>query len=186
VRAHSQFRYEEVANLIAGLVNSGTLSPGSRAPSLREISRQQRISLSTALQAYRLLEDRGVLEPRPQSGHYVTKRPDTHLAAPAISDPPGKATPVAISATLLRLHQYSVTLSLFLWVGPSRMLNFWQPPGSIGFWLVRRAPRARLITPTLAQKVSCGCVRRSPGVRYAGARPFRRRTLSSRPAAWRQ
>jgi DNA-binding transcriptional regulator YhcF (GntR family) len=43
VRAHSQFRYEEVANLIAGLVNSGTLSPGSRAPSLRKISKQQQI-----------------------------------------------------------------------------------------------------------------------------------------------
>jgi DNA-binding transcriptional MocR family regulator len=108
VRAHSHFRYEEVANLITGLVNSGTLSPGSRAPSLRKISKQQRISLSTALQAYRLLEDRGVLEARPQSGHYVTKRPATHLATPAISDPPGKATPVAISATLLQLHQYSV------------------------------------------------------------------------------
>lgn len=91
MRAHSHFRYEEVANLITGLVNSGTLSPGSRAPSLRKISKQQRISLSTALQAYRLLEDRGVLEARPQSGHYVTKRPATHLATPAISDPPGSS-----------------------------------------------------------------------------------------------
>jgi DNA-binding transcriptional MocR family regulator len=108
VRAHPRFRYEEVASLITGLVDSGTLSPGSRAPSLREISKQQRVSLSTALQAYRLLEDRGVLEARPQSGHYVTTRAAIHLATPAISDPPGKATPVAISATLLRLHQYSV------------------------------------------------------------------------------
>jgi DNA-binding transcriptional MocR family regulator len=108
VRAQSQFRYEEVANLIAGLVESGTLIPGSRAPSLREISKQQRISLSTALQAYRLLEDRGVLEARPQSGHYVARRAPIHLATPAISNPPAKATPVAVSATLLRLHQYSV------------------------------------------------------------------------------
>jgi DNA-binding transcriptional MocR family regulator len=108
MRAHPHFRYEAVANLIAGLAESGTLTPGSRAPSLREISKQQRISLSTALQAYRLLEDWGVLEARPQSGHYVTRRAPIHLATPAISDPPGKATPVAISATLLRLHQYSV------------------------------------------------------------------------------
>jgi DNA-binding transcriptional MocR family regulator len=106
--AHSQFRYEEVADLIAGLVDSGTLAPGSRAPSLRDISKQQRISLSTALQAYRLLEDRGVLEVRPQSGHYVARRAPIHLATPAISNPPAKATPVAVSATLLRLHQYSV------------------------------------------------------------------------------
>ncbi len=94
--------------MIAGLVASGTLAPGSRAPSLRDISKQQRISLSTALQAYRLLEDRGVLEARPQSGHYVSRRASTALATPAISDPPAKATPVAISATLLRLHQASV------------------------------------------------------------------------------
>lgn len=107
MRANSHFRYEEVANLITGLVDSGTLSPGSRAPSLREISRQQRISLSTALQAYRLLEDRGVLEARPQSGHYVTARAHSHLAAPSTSNPPGKATPIAISATLLRLHHNS-------------------------------------------------------------------------------
>ncbi len=108
MRAHPHFRYEEVANLVSGLVDSGTLSPGSRAPSLRDISKQQRVSLSTALQAYRLLEDRGVLEARPQSGHYVTARAATHLEAPAISNPPSKAAPVAISATLLRLHQYSV------------------------------------------------------------------------------
>jgi DNA-binding transcriptional MocR family regulator len=108
VRAHPHFRYEEVANLITGLVDSGTLSPGSRAPSLRDISKQQRISLSTALQAYRLLEDRGVLEARPQSGHYVTSRAAVRLEAPAISNPPNKPSAVAVSATLLRLHQYSV------------------------------------------------------------------------------
>jgi DNA-binding transcriptional MocR family regulator len=107
MRTHPHFRYEEVANLIVGLVETGTLSPGSRAPSLREISKQQRVSLSTALQAYRLLEDRGVLEARPQSGHYIAARAASNLAAPAISDPPGKAAPIAISATLLRLHQSS-------------------------------------------------------------------------------
>ncbi len=105
---HPHFRYEAVANVIAGLVDSGTLSPGSRAPSLREISQQQRVSLSTALQAYRLLEDRGVLEARPQSGHYVASRAALRLETPAISNPPGKAAPVVVSATLLKLMQYSV------------------------------------------------------------------------------
>lgn len=108
MRARPHFRYEEVANLIIGLVDSGTLSPGSRAPSLREISKQQQISLSTALQAYRLLEDRGVLEARPQSGHYVTSRATLRLETPAISNPPRRAAPVAISATLLKLQQYAV------------------------------------------------------------------------------
>jgi DNA-binding transcriptional MocR family regulator len=107
VRAQPHFRYEEVASFIAGLVDSGTLAPGSRAPSLREISKRRRISLSTALQAYRLLEDRGVLEARPQSGHYVAKRGAVRLEAPTISKPPSKAAPVAISAMLAKLMQYA-------------------------------------------------------------------------------
>ena len=79
MRAETSHRYEEVAHFITTLVDTGTLAVGARAPSLREICRQRRISLSTALQAYRLLEDRGVLEARPQSGYYVR---DRLLAAP--------------------------------------------------------------------------------------------------------
>ncbi|HEY2529859.1 MAG TPA: PLP-dependent aminotransferase family protein [Xanthobacteraceae bacterium] len=107
MRAHPHFRYEEVASFIAGLVDSGTLAPGCRAPSLREISKQQHVSLTTALQAYRLLEDRGVLEARPQSGHYVRQRAAIRLEAPTISNPPPRPAPVAISATLLKLQQCS-------------------------------------------------------------------------------
>jgi DNA-binding transcriptional MocR family regulator len=69
----SRYRYEELASFISGLVTNGTLEPGARVPSLREISRQRQISISTALQAYRLLEDRSVIEARPQSGYYVAR-----------------------------------------------------------------------------------------------------------------
>ena len=65
------------------------------------------MSLSTALQAYRLLEDRGVLEARPQSGFYVAKRSAISLETPTISKPSGKATSVAISGTLLKLLEYA-------------------------------------------------------------------------------
>jgi DNA-binding transcriptional MocR family regulator len=107
VRADPRYRYEELASFITGLVDSGTLSPGSRAPSLRQISRQRQTSLSTALQAYRLLEDRGVLEARPQSGFYVAKRSAICLEPPTISKPPGKATNVAISGIFLKLLEYA-------------------------------------------------------------------------------
>jgi DNA-binding transcriptional MocR family regulator len=107
MRAHPHFRYEEVASFVTGLVDAGALVAGSRAPSLRTISKQRQISLSTALQAYRLLEDRGVLEARPQSGHYVAKRRTSRLEAPAISQPPGKATAVAIQAMVVQLLQYA-------------------------------------------------------------------------------
>ena len=40
-------------------------------PSLRRLSRQHRVSMSTALQAYLWLENHGYIEARPQSGFYV-------------------------------------------------------------------------------------------------------------------
>jgi len=74
VTANLSHRYEQLAELITGLVDDGVLRPGSRAPSLRRLCKDQRTSLSTALQAYQLLEDRGVLEARPRSGFYVSHR----------------------------------------------------------------------------------------------------------------
>jgi DNA-binding transcriptional MocR family regulator len=107
MRADPGYRYEELAGFITGLIDGGTLLPGSRAPSLRQISRQRRMSLSTALQAYRLLEDRGVLEARPQSGFYVARRNTISLKTPAISKPPGNATRVEISSMVVKLLQYA-------------------------------------------------------------------------------
>src|ERR1700722_15207437 len=107
MRTSPQFRYEEGAGFVAGLVESGPLLQRGPAPSLREISKQRRVSLATALQAYQLLEDRGVLEARPQSGHYVAKRNDIPLATPAISNPPKGATAVAISGIVVNLLQHA-------------------------------------------------------------------------------
>ena len=102
-----QHKYEALAGYITGLVDKGTLLAGSRVPSLREISTQQRTSVSTALQAYRLLEDKGVLEARPQSGFYVAQRAAISLGAPKISNPPKEPTSVAVSAPVLKLLQYA-------------------------------------------------------------------------------
>jgi DNA-binding transcriptional MocR family regulator len=102
----ARFRYEELANLVTDLVGRGTLQPGSRAPSLRQISRQQRTSLTTALQAYRMLEDRGVLEARPQSGFYVAK-PTATLPVPAMTRPSSKPIDVGMSHLMLELLQHA-------------------------------------------------------------------------------
>src|SRR5919108_85917 len=50
------YRYEELAHFITTLVDVGTLMPGARAPSLRSISRERKVSMATAMQAYRLLD----------------------------------------------------------------------------------------------------------------------------------
>jgi DNA-binding transcriptional MocR family regulator len=105
MRSTAGFRYEEVATFITALVDTGTLPPGARAPSLRAISKQRRISLSTAIQAYRLLEDRGVLTARPQSGYFIAKR--ASLQAPGISRPPAKSTRVPVSDVALKLLEHA-------------------------------------------------------------------------------
>jgi DNA-binding transcriptional MocR family regulator len=112
VAANLPHRYEELASFITGLVDTGVLRPGARAPSLRRLSRERRTSLSTTLQAYQLLEDRGVLEARPRSGFYVARRAAVSLEAPAISQPPDTATSVAISATVLKLLEYAADRQL--------------------------------------------------------------------------
>lgn len=67
--------YEKVAARIEALIDAGTLRPGQRIPSVRRLREQWNVSVSTVLEAYRLLEDRGRIETRPQSGHYVRALP---------------------------------------------------------------------------------------------------------------
>jgi len=66
--------YDRVATNIRELIDRGTLRPGERVPSVRKFSIQQQVSVATVTQAYRLLEDHGLIEARPQSGYYVCAR----------------------------------------------------------------------------------------------------------------
>jgi DNA-binding transcriptional MocR family regulator len=67
--------YGELADEIATLIASGTLRPGDRLPSLRELRDRRGVSLSTVTEAFRLLEERSLIEVRPQSGFFVRQRP---------------------------------------------------------------------------------------------------------------
>jgi DNA-binding transcriptional MocR family regulator len=75
-------RYQQVADQIADMIATGAFSPGARVPSLRKLSKQMSVSLTTAMEAYRVLEDRDLIEARPQSGFYV-RSPRKMPPAPA-------------------------------------------------------------------------------------------------------
>ena len=64
-------RYVRIAEDLIGQMERGVLRAGDRAPSLRKLSTQQRVSVTTALQSYMWLENRGYLEARPRSGFFV-------------------------------------------------------------------------------------------------------------------
>src|SRR5450756_1477344 len=107
METHVPFRYVQLAELIVGMIDNGTLAPGTRLPSVRVVSEQQRISIFTALQAYRLLADRGILVARPQSGYYVAGTRRRALALPSTSRPRARASTVSISGAVAALLEHA-------------------------------------------------------------------------------
>ena len=87
--------YHQLAEQIHELIRAGTLRAGDRVPSVRRLSNQQRVSVSTVLQAYQRLEDIGVIEARPQSGYYV-RRLSAGVREPEPSRPPTRAITVEV------------------------------------------------------------------------------------------
>lgn len=67
--------YVQIANRIKSWISEGTYLPGSKIPSMRELSTKLNVSISTVIQSYQLLEQQGFLEAKPQSGYYVKIRP---------------------------------------------------------------------------------------------------------------
>lgn len=65
------FRYRDVEKHILTLVDGGALRPGERLPSLRRLSRQLSVSISTVSQAYLELEKKGIIAARERSGFYL-------------------------------------------------------------------------------------------------------------------
>ena len=70
--------YVRIAEGIVDQIDKGTLREGEKVPSIRRLSTQNRVSISTALQSYLWLESRGYLEARPKSGFFV-RRPFASL-----------------------------------------------------------------------------------------------------------
>ena len=96
--------YERVADHIVKLIDGGTLHAGERLPSIRKLSSQMEVSISTVLQAYMILEDKDWIEAKPQSGFYV--RPTHNLPPePRASTPSQVVTRVGVSELVAQVFQ---------------------------------------------------------------------------------
>lgn len=89
--------YAELASSLLRLIEQDTLRPGHRVPSVRRMSLQRGVSISTVLQAYTVLENRGYLEARPQSGYYVRPRPLLSVPEPRMARPMARPAYVSLS-----------------------------------------------------------------------------------------
>src|SRR5690606_30056601 len=92
----SDHKYIEVAERIETLIEKKVFKIGDKLLSVRALSKEQGISLSTAFQAYYLLESKGLVEARPQSGYYVRRSPEHVLELANVSEPPDDAIPVSV------------------------------------------------------------------------------------------
>ncbi len=95
-------RYEEVATALTRQIDAGVYRPGDRLPGVRKLAAQQGVSVSTAVEAYRWLEDRGRIEARPRSGFYV-RAVQWPPPEPALTDAHPTPTPVSGHALVMRL-----------------------------------------------------------------------------------
>lgn len=68
-----KFRYEAVISFIKKEIELGKLKPGSKLPSIREISQNLDISTSTIIRAYKELEENHIIYSVPKSGYYIVK-----------------------------------------------------------------------------------------------------------------
>jgi hypothetical protein len=97
------FLYRQVIDLISENIDSGTLRPGDRLPSLRKMSQTVGVSIPTVRQAYIELERQRRVESRPQSGFYVR-----HVAANDIVLPTpsyeGDPIPLACRGLMERVY----------------------------------------------------------------------------------
>lgn len=90
--------YEDLARRYAVAIDAGTLRPGDRLPSVREMRAQERLSTATVVQALARLEWLGLVESRPRSGYFV--RPRRTLPIPALTRPARAPRPVTTAGLI--------------------------------------------------------------------------------------
>lgn len=126
----SDHKYIEVADRIETLIERRILRVGDKLLSVRALSKEQGISLSTAFQAYYFLESKGLIEARPQSGYYVKFSHEHTRDLPKTCEPPDDAIPVSID---------DMINSVYVDLNSDKLLNF-----SLGAPAISLLPTAKL------------------------------------------
>ncbi|NTV71771.1 MAG: PLP-dependent aminotransferase family protein [Azonexaceae bacterium] len=166
--ADELLRYEQLAAELTGMIASGVLNHGDRLPSVRRLSSQRRLSVSTVVQALRLLEDRGLVEARPQSGFFV-QRARAGRAEPVVRSTPDEPIPVDISQRLVSILRAGARTG----IAP----------------LAAALPAPELLPVAALQRLYAGVARRHPRLLEGGSHihtdePALVRQLVRRSLAW--
>ena len=90
------FRYEQIASAMEQAIAKGVFAAGSRLPSIRSAHHRYGVSMATVMEAYARLEERGLIESRPKSGHFV-RQPREPRSEPQKTRPNPRAGPVSVA-----------------------------------------------------------------------------------------
>ena len=141
----SDHKYIEVSERIETLIERGIFKVGDKLLSVRALSKEQGISLSTAFQAYYSLESKGLIEARPQSGYYVKYSPSHVLDMPKVSEPLDDALPVTID---------DMINSVYVDLNSKSLLNFSMATPSIDLLPTAKLNKA-VLHSLRSSKTSC-------------------------------
>ena len=103
--------YEKIAQEMAHDIKEGLYESGQKVPSVRKLSQQRCVSISTINQAYALLEDQGYLRAKPQSGYFVKEGANDPIQAPPVSQgglPQAVGKSSMINSMLNNINQPSI------------------------------------------------------------------------------
>ncbi len=168
VEIKADHKYIEVADRIETLIEKKVLKVGDKLLSVRALSKEQGISISTAFQSYYLLESKGLIEARPQSGYYVKHSPEHVLELPNISEPPDDAVPVS---------QDDMISSVYLDLRSEKLVNF-----------SMAAPSIALLPAAKLTKAVIQAMRESPGAglqyEHVQGNPMLRKQIARQAFNW--
>ena len=78
----TQYLHVRIADQIKHQVEESILKTGDKVPSVRNMARQAKVSISTVLQAYANLEADGIVVAKPQSGYFVSDLAANNIQIP--------------------------------------------------------------------------------------------------------
>ncbi len=81
VKVSPKRMYESVVEQIEGMINRGELNPGDKLPPERDLGRRLGVSRAVLSQAFRVLEEHGVIQVRAGYGRSVRQMPRSSIAS---------------------------------------------------------------------------------------------------------
>src|SRR5580658_4449738 len=96
--------YAQIAAELRDQIEQGTLAPGDRVPSTRQITQKWGVAMATATKVIAVLRDEGVVEARPGAGTLVR-------ATPSVAEPAPKFAPRTVDLTRERVVRAGIAIA---------------------------------------------------------------------------